>query len=120
VTRAEINLIVLRATQRQSTQGFYEALGLSFLDEQHDRGPAHVSATTRSGIVVELYPLPSGEEVENGTRGVRLGFVVADVDTVIQAVLRAGGSVMSKDDQGAVLEDPDGRKVQVTARADEP
>ena len=116
MTGAEINLIVLRSDQLQLTRGFYEALGLSFVEEKHGQGPAHISATTPSGTVLELYPLPSGDAPETGTRGVRLGLVVADVHAVIEAALLAGGTVMSSGDQAAVLKDPDGRKVELTAR----
>jgi len=115
VTGAEINLIVLRSDQLQLTRGFYEAMGLSFVEEKHGQGPAHLSATTPSGTVLELYPLPTGEAPETGTRGVRLGFVVENVQAVIEAVLRSGGTVMSSGDQAAVFKDPDGRKVEVTA-----
>lgn len=116
VTAAEINLIVLRSDQLQLTRGFYESLGLSFAEEKHGQGPAHLSATTPSGTVLELYPLSGDERPETGTRGVRLGFVVPDVMAVIEAVVVAGGTVMSSDQKAAVLKDPDGRKVELTAR----
>jgi hypothetical protein len=58
---AEINLIVLRSTRPELTRSFYEALGLLFVEEQH------ASTTTRSGLVLEIYPLPGGEEVATGT-----------------------------------------------------
>lgn len=70
MTAAEINLIVLRSDQLQVTRGFYEALGLSFVEEKHGHGPVHLSATTQSGTVLELYPLSNGEAPETGTRGV--------------------------------------------------
>lgn len=113
MSETEINLVVLRSTQLQSTQRFYEALGLSFVDEQHGQGPAHVSATTPSGIVFELYPLPKGEELDTSTRGVRLGFRLEGVDAAVKAAVLAGGDLMSRDDTRAVLRDPDGRKVEV-------
>ena len=113
----EISLVVLRSTQPEATRRFYEALGLSFVDEQHGRGPVHVSATTPSGVVFELYPLANGEELETGTRGVRLGLSLDGVDAAVEAAVLAGGHVISRDDVRALLEDPDGRKVEVTSSA---
>jgi predicted enzyme related to lactoylglutathione lyase len=46
---------------------------------------------------------------------VRLGFAVSDVDAAVEAIRAAGGSVKSRGNENAVLEDPDGRKVEVTS-----
>lgn len=121
VTGPDLNLLVVRSPQHGVLRRFYEALGVRFVDEQHGRGPAHASATLPSGLVFELYPSNAGGGPGAGTAlDVRLGFAVDDVDTVVDAALAAGGTVRSRGEGRALLVDPDGRAVEVTAQVARP
>jgi len=68
----KLNLLVLRCKSIQITKTFYEKLGLIFVQEQHGKGAVHY-ATYVDEMVLELYPLKEGFEIEQS----RLGFSVA-------------------------------------------
>ena len=103
----QLNLFVLRCKNIEISKKFYEKLGLKFIKEQHGQGAVHYS-TYVGQVVLELYPLKDGFEIEQS----RLGF------TVEQNVLeRIKNDIISKyefDGQRVVvLVDPDGRKVEL-------
>lgn len=113
-----LNLVVLNTTDLEKAQSFYEAIGLSFVKEQHGGGPPHLAATLPSGLVLELYPTADGHAQEAGGAP-RLGFVVADVRSTAMAASQAGGSLLDPPDamtgqMRAVLADPDGRRIELT------
>jgi predicted enzyme related to lactoylglutathione lyase len=106
-----LNLVVLKVSDLEVSARFYEALGLSFQREQHGSGPEHLSAN--AGVVLlELYPLNKGEIAE----AMRIGFVVASLEAVLDAVVKVGGKVSQPRSgpwgQRAVAVDPDGHKVE--------
>jgi predicted enzyme related to lactoylglutathione lyase len=110
-----LSLIVLRSRDLERAARWYGLLGICFEREKHGTGPEHLAA--RLGpTVLEVYPQTGEAE----SVGVRLGFQVPSVDVVVEAVRRDGGVVVSparRDRWGyrAVLEDPDGRRVEVSA-----
>lgn len=108
--RVELSLVVIRVVDLAASRRFYEQLGLEFQREQHGSGPEHLS-TVIGGTVVELYPVGSGPS----TKGLRLGFVVADLT---QIAATCGASVIEdieRDGQRVVLvRDPDGHKLELT------
>lgn len=112
-----LGLVVLRTAQMSRARGFYEAVGLGFVEEQHGGGPVHLAATLPSGMVLELYPATGDPELERGSVGdVRLGFDVEDVEAAVRGVSAAGGVVISEPGEvdgevRAVVADPDGRRV---------
>lgn len=108
-----LNLLVLRVASMEASSGFYAALGLRFVRERHGQGPEHLSGMA-GGVLLEIYPAGDGPT----THPVRLGFRVLSIDTTIDAVLRAGGTLLSKPEPSAwgrrvVLVDPDGHKVEL-------
>ena len=121
MTGVEISLIVVRAGDLARTRRFYEAIGLSFTDEQHETGPAHLSATGPSGFVFELYPASASGVVDRGGVGdVRLGFRVPSAAEAAKAAVLAGGSVVGEVTaydglERAVVTDPDGRRIELTS-----
>lgn len=110
------NLIVLRSRDLDRAQAFYEALGLSFVRHAHGSGPVHLSSES-AGQVFEIYPLT---EATAPTSSARVGFSVPSVDATYTALLAAGGTSVGppKDSpwgRRAVVADPDGHRVELTA-----
>jgi len=108
-----LSLIVLRSPDVERTAAFYALLGIHFEREQHG-GPEHLAAQLGSAVL-EIYLQSVGAD----SAGVRLGFRVASVAEVVEAVRRAGGAVLSPPrltawGNRAVLADPDGRRVEVS------
>jgi hypothetical protein len=62
---------------------FYEALGLTFTEEQHGAGPVHF-ACEQEGFVIELYPgVPAHPLARQDAGALMLGFQVAALAVVI-------------------------------------
>ncbi|GAA1018396.1 hypothetical protein Aple_074400 [Acrocarpospora pleiomorpha] len=91
-----MNLLVIYTPRMEECRVFYEALGLSFVSEQHGRGPEHLAAEWPDGMVIELYPATA----ERLTGALRLGF---EVD----------GSTVALPPGRHLLADPDGRKIDL-------
>lgn len=106
---AHLNLVVIRARDLQASRRFYEALGLSFTEERHGRGPAHL-ACDLGGQVLELYPRRSDAD---DTSAVRLGFTVASLRGTLEELERHGAGVTSRETSSAVVRDPDGHAVEL-------
>lgn len=102
----QLNLLVLRYKNIEKSKNFYEKLGLKFIKEQHGKGAVHY-ATYVGEVILELYPLKDGFEIEQS----RLGFTVAK-----NFLVNREDDIVSKyefDGQRVfVVQDPDGRKVE--------
>jgi lactoylglutathione lyase len=111
-----LHLVVLRCADIERSHAFYTALGLSLVPEQHDGGPRHYSCTMGE-VLLELYPLGKGRP----TAGARIGLSVSNVREVVAAVRAAQvGEVLGVAEQGllsAVVQDPDGHKVELNQRS---
>jgi lactoylglutathione lyase len=111
-----ITLLVLRCSDIERSRLFYESLGLHFVAEKHGSGLTHYS--TRIGsLVLELYP-----ETDAETRGLRIGFSVVDLPTIMQVIERNGGSsvrvALDASPPHAVIRDPDGHWIELTQATD--
>jgi lactoylglutathione lyase len=106
---ARLNLIVLRSPQLEAVKSFYEAIGLAFVPEKHGRGPDHFSSTSGT-VVLELYP--SGKEAD--VSDLRLGFDVRSLPEIIARLIGLGVDVPDPEGQSVVVNDPDGRRVELT------
>lgn len=110
----ELNLLVLRAEEPETLISFYEALGLTFIREQHDAGPLHFSCRAGEALL-EIYPAG-----KSATTNIRIGFLVDDVAQSCEATKRMGGVVRTCHLTGvipcAVIEDPAGHKIELTQR----
>lgn len=107
-------LVVIRSADLSRSRTFYEALGLTFTDEQHGSGPRHL-ACQLGQTVFEVYPI---EPAAQPTTSVRLGLRVVDVNGAVSAAAVAGGTIRSaaKDSpwgRRAVVVDPDGHAVEL-------
>lgn len=94
-------LLVIYTEHLEECRAFYTGLGLQFAREQHGEGPEHCAAELPGGLVLELYPATARRPVSSN----RLGFHVA-----ADAVDLPPGQ--------HVLEDPDGRAVEVHVGAE--
>ncbi|HEY1049594.1 MAG TPA: VOC family protein [Prosthecobacter sp.] len=110
-----LSLLVLRSAAPERLAAFYAQLGIAFEKHRHGSGPEHFSAVL-GGLVFEIYPLKEGEA---GTRGLRMGFAVTDVEGMFAQWVEAGGTAvvppkMSEWGLRAVLDDPEGHRIELT------
>ena len=111
---SRLNLIVIRSVEPSRTMAFYKMLGMDFQEEQHGSGPVHWAAEL-DGIVLEIYPAKSADEVDVTTR---LGFVVKDASSVLNTLRLSDVEIISDLKQTkwglrAVVRDSDGRTVEL-------
>jgi lactoylglutathione lyase len=119
----DVASIVLFSAHAEQTVAFYRALGVQLLDERHDEGPVHVAAEL-GGVHFAIYEA-DGEPVVAWHRRpgeVFVGFYVESLDAVVQAATADGGRQVSAHEQmpwgcRVLLEDPDGRTVEVNDRS---
>lgn len=111
----QINLVVIRAADIERSAQLYRLLGLSFAKHRHGKGAEHYAFET-GPVVFEIYP--SQNETGSGS-SLRIGLQVASVDEVVVALQDAGVVIVSpaKDSpwgRRAVVDDPDGYRVELT------
>ncbi len=114
MTDVSLRLLVLKTHDISGIVAFYQSLGFTFTEEQHGKGPLHHSAPLGDGII-EIYPLPDDQAVDPTTR---LGFAIADPDTVVDGAESIGGRVIRPGRETpwgymALVADPDGRTVEL-------
>jgi catechol 2,3-dioxygenase-like lactoylglutathione lyase family enzyme len=105
----DLSSFVLRSPDVDAARRFYEAIGLSWQEEQHAGGPRHHSSRVGETLF-ELYPTRDG-----GGGRVRLAFHVANVSRAADAAIAAGGRRVpgKSHDAPVVVEDPDGNQVEL-------
>ena len=79
-----LNLVVLRVADLDACRQFYECFGMSFVEEWHEIGPTHFSASGPQGVF-ELYP--AGKHAPDRTG---LGFAVPDLNLAVERLRRSG------------------------------
>lgn len=102
----KIKLLVIRSEDIEKTKEFYEKIGLSFIKEQHNGSPIHYSSQIED-VVFEIYPASSKSPVCN----TRLGFESSISKEYIKNI--AIGNYTYNEQKIYILEDPDGRKVEI-------
>jgi lactoylglutathione lyase len=119
VAQIKLGLLVLRCSNLEKSLAFYQAIGLSFAQEQHGSGPLHY-AYEIGRTVMELYPGEPGTAPERKSGGATmLGFSVAALDETLKKLADLGFSPTAppKDSawgRRAVVLDPDGRAVEIS------
>lgn len=110
-----LNLLVLRCGDIERSKAFYELFGMAFMHEQHGNGPAHYSATDDSGTF-EIYPREGAVPDQTG-----LGFITGELEglhTLLRRNQFAPRDIRETElGRMFVVRDPDGRRVEVKARA---
>lgn len=114
---SRLNLLVIRSLEPSRTLNFYQMLGMNFQQEQHGSGPVHWAADL-DGIVLEIYPAKSANEVD---AGIRLGVNVRDVSAILNSLRLSNVEIVSDLNQTtwglrAVVRDSDGRSVELVQR----
>lgn len=114
----KINLIVIKTNAIAMIKQQYEALGIVFDYHNHNNGPFHYAATL-NGLVFEIYPLPNNITQPDTT--LRLGFEVNHLeDTLLKLALShwkiIKGITLTPYGKTAIIEDYDGRKVELKER----
>ncbi|MFO0966856.1 MAG: hypothetical protein U0793_14885 [Gemmataceae bacterium] len=110
-----INLLVLRCKDVELTRRFYERLGMVFVEERHGAGPKHF-AWEHAGFVLELYPTKGEQAPDN----VRLGFSMPLLADLAGDIRHSSDVTVLKPPYATadrliiVLQDPDGRSVEVS------
>ncbi|MCO7226964.1 VOC family protein [Pleionea sp. CnH1-48] len=106
-------MLVLRCKDIHISKAFYEKLGLSFQLEKHGGGPKHY-ATQMDGLVLELYPLKTESDVSDIRLGLSVSYdgellsLLKQYDIEVTSINNLDGS------KSFVVEDPDGRKIELT------
>jgi lactoylglutathione lyase len=119
----EIASLVLYAADADKTAEFYRAIGLELADEDHGEGPVHF-ATDLDGVHFAIYPTAGrGRAPARRVAGSTFpGFYVHALDQVAESLRSMGATVLTEHEQmpwgcRVVVEDPDGRPVEVNDRA---
>jgi lactoylglutathione lyase len=114
-----VGALVLFTSRVDDVVAFYRAIGLPLEEEAHDDGPVH-HACDVAGVHVAVFSAASGDRAPGlGTSGATFaGFAVESVARAVDAARAAGGVVLQEPAEypwglRAVLEDPDGRPVEV-------
>lgn len=117
--QTERPVLVVRTGDLEKTRTFYEALGLTLLEERHEGCPTHYSCDF-GGLLLEFYP--AGEKsgpVKTGN-DLRLFFETGRFDFLLDVCRRLDlerGPISYHDQKGGLrlvtLRDPDGRIVRV-------
>jgi lactoylglutathione lyase len=122
-TVTEIASLVLFAADVNTTADFYRAIGLELEHEDHGEGPVHF-ATELGGVHFAIYPTDvRGRAPARRAVGSSFpGFYVAALDEVTESLRQLGASVLTEHEQmpwgcRVVVEDPDGRAIEVNDRA---
>ncbi len=110
-----ISLLVVQAHDIEKSKEFYGLLGLSFAAEKHGAGPRHFAAVV-DGMVFEIYPC----RTNLAAAPLRVGFRVGAVDPILERLRVHGARIVNEPNDSpwgrrAVVEDPDGNRVELTA-----
>lgn len=118
--------IVLYAADLTATEAFYRALGLDLVPESHDAGPVHSVTTLGGDVHFAIYQADPAEPTANPAwrqAGSSFpGLWVPDLDAAATALEDAGHQILLTHETRSwgcrfVVEDPDGRAVEVNQRA---
>lgn len=111
-------LLVLKTPNVASVCEFLRLVGIDLAEEKHGDGPTHFAGKL-DDVVLEVYPLGDGELHTDATT--RLGFIVDELEKVVNALSAAGAPTISPPKQTAwghraVVKDPDGRRIELYQR----
>lgn len=109
---------MIRTSKIEEVKTFYQGLGIQLVEEQHGNGPIHYSYV-QDQLVIEIYPGDEGSLPGWKNAGaMMLGFYVKDIKEIIDQIDILKGKVISNRTENkrgfrAVLEDPDGRRIEL-------
>ncbi len=119
---AEMASLVLYAANQWTTAAFYRVIGLDLADEDHGEGPPHL-ATELGPVHFAIYPAEApGRSLERRVGGSYFpGFYVDSLDRVAATLTGVGALALTEHEKmswgcRAIIEDPDGRAVEINQR----
>jgi lactoylglutathione lyase len=122
ILMTEVASLVLFADDASKTAAFYGAIGVDLEEERHHSGPRHF-ARELGGVHFAIYAAEStGHSPARRAAGSCFaGFYVDSLDAAAQSLRELGASVLGGHEQmpwgcRVVVEDPDGRAVEVNQR----
>jgi len=116
-----LNLVVIRSRDLERSEKFFSVLGIGFERHRHGKGVEHLAGgAIELAPLMEIYPLADGQTPTSSTR---IGFNIDAVDAYIDGLLDAGGKLIAKPHDSewgrrAVVQDPDGHKVELVCPVD--
>jgi predicted enzyme related to lactoylglutathione lyase len=113
----KLSLLVIRSSDIERAAAAYRVLGLDLAKERHGSGPEHY-ACVLGDCVFEIYPRRGNADTSSV---IRLGFRVASVEETVAMWKDHGCKVVTEAQESewgmrAVLEDPDGHRIELTER----
>lgn len=113
-TSPKLNLVVIRSSNLEAAQRFYNHLGIYFDRHKHGKGLEHLASEVE-GNVFEIYPATKSSPVSSSTR---IGFLIQEIESKILNLESVGGRVITKTHESAwgqrsVIADPDGHKIEL-------
>lgn len=113
---AKLQLLVIKTLDPEKLSKEYEILGLSFEKHKHGNGPPHYAADL-NGLIFEIHPLSKDLLIAANTT--RLGLTVTSLDNLLNKLRLsnweiASGAKHTEFGYTAVVQDSDGRKVELT------
>jgi lactoylglutathione lyase len=119
----EVSSIVLYSAQAERTIAFYRLVGIDFEDEDHGDGMVH-AATDLGDVHVAVFPASHGgtAPARRGGGSTFVGFYVDSMDETLAALAAFGPRIVVDHEVQqwgcrVVIEDPDGRPVEINQRA---
>lgn len=114
--------LVLHTNDLQKAVAFYTACGLPLVERRHG-GPAHHTCSL-SGVHFALYAHGEGAGSLAAQSGSTLGITVPDLQGALNALRKLGAKIVEEPRPrpwgvSAIVEDPDGRKVELLATQSE-
>lgn len=114
MSQPQLNLLVIRSTDIHRAVSFYQRLGIEFSLHAHGTGPEHY-ASLSTQYLLEIYPDTGGNN--HGSK-VRLGFLVDNLDALIESLRNDGIKIFSEPrntewGRRAVARDFDGNTVEL-------
>jgi predicted enzyme related to lactoylglutathione lyase len=125
VKATEVGALVLFSEELEPVVEFYRAIGVPLEEERHDDGPLHYACELGSTHFA-VYEGTMGAAPTRGAGGCAFaGFVVDSVADAVAAARAIRSAVLQEPEHfpwglRAVLEDPDGRPVEVFERSPGP
>lgn len=117
----EVGALVLFSSNAPAVVEFYRSAGVALEDERHDEGPLHWACEI-GPVHFAVYQADGGDAPRHRVGGSTFpGLVVESLDAALASVRERGAALLSEPTlmpwgRRAVVEDPDGRPVELYER----
>lgn len=119
--KIELGALILYANRLAETVSFYRALGMPLEEEHHEEGPLHFACELGPTHFAVFEGSPGTPPALRSGGGTMPRFAVSSLDHAFQAVKALGAKVVQSPTDypwgpRMLVEDPDGRTVEVFQR----